>query len=484
VNPALAGDSSEAPRLPFAGRSPRSGDSGDRRPDVSPVAVALLAGLLIGLGFLEARLGGSLPVALGAAALIVYAALCVLHLTSAMLVLVAVTPFSLERAIPGTGSALQLPTEPMLFLALGAWLIRSLSRGRLNMAQGALTATLIAALGACLLSLLDSRFPATVLKATLNATWYALFGLYLANNLRSDRALGGAAIALLLPGTIVCLLSMFLVSIGYYDPSQGYWSVGPFFTEHGSYAAYMTFVFLVALALTVERDGFAKLLFGVPAILAGAQVLLSFTRGAWLGVAVAAPFLALVWRRRLTRGGNLALVGVGVVGLAVFVVSSGVLTRLEKHTGTITDPSYVSNLERVNRWFAGWRMFQSDPLTGVGFGTYVDHYRNSRRIELATDQSTTNMGVHSEYLRVLAETGIAGMAAALATGVVLLVVALRAIRRSRTPLRRALSVGLSGGLVAYLVHAAVNNFIQYDKVGIPVWLAIGVLAAIERLETE
>lgn len=485
MSPGASGDSPGTPGLfpPGAGTgigfSTASG-SGVPRPGIG----VLLIGLLVLLGVLEARLGGTLPVALGVAALIVYAALCFFHLTSAMLLLVAVAPFSLERAVPGTGSALQLPTEPMLFLALGAWLLRSLARGRLRMAQGPLTLALVLALGACLLSLLGSPFPLAVLKATLNATWYALFGLYLANNLRSDRDFGGAALALLLPGTIVCLLSMLLVSVGYFDPSQGYWSVGPFFTEHGSYAAYMTFVFLVALALTIEKDGAAKIGIGLVALLAGAQVLLSFTRGAWLGVAVTAPLLLLAWRSRLTRGGNIFLVGAGAAGLVAFVLFSGVLSRLERHTGTLTDPGYVSNLERVNRWYAGWRMFRSDPLTGVGYGTYVDHYLNNRRVVLATDQSTMYMGIHSEYLRVLAETGLVGMAAALVTGTILLLVGLRAIRRAGTPLRRALAVGMSGGLVAYLVHAFVNNFIQYDKVGIPVWLAIGVLAAIERLETE
>lgn len=442
-----------------------------------------LAALLLLLGVAEARSGGALPVAAGAAALIAYALLCAFHLTGAMLVLAIVTPFSLERQVPGTGSALQLPTEPMLLLAVAAWFLRSLARGRLRLAQGALVAALLLALGACLLSLLDSRFPLTVVKATLNATWYALFGLYLANNLASDRQLAAASGALLIPGTIVCLLSMFLVAAGQFDATQGFWSAGPFFTEHGSYAAWMTFVFLVALALTIESDGLAKLVFGVPALLAGAQVLLSFTRGAWLGVALAAPLLLVAWRGRLTRPGNLVLGGIGAAGLLVAVLASGVLSDLGERSESVTDPTNTSNLERLNRWYAGLRMFQSDPVTGVGFGTYVDHYLNSRRVTLATDQSTMTMGIHSEYLRVLAETGLVGAAAALVSGLVLLGIGIRAVRRASTPLRRALAIGMSGGLVAYLVHAIVNNFLQYDKVAVPVWMAIGVLAAIDRLES-
>jgi hypothetical protein len=45
-------------------------------------------------------------------------------------------------------------------------------------------------------------------------------------------------------------------------------------------------------------------------------------------------------------------------------------------------------------------------------------------------------------------------------------------------------VGLTGGLVTYGVHAMVNNFMSYDKLAVPVWLAVGVLGAIDTLERD
>jgi len=92
------------------------------------------------------------------------------------------------------------------------------------------------------------------------------------------------------------------------------------------------------------------------------------------------------------------------------------------------------------------------------------------------------MGVHSEYLRVLAETGLVGTATAALALFFVARIAWRAIRRARDPYLRGLAVGMTGGLVTYGVHALVNNYMTYDKGAVPVWTAIGVLGAIDTLQ--
>jgi putative inorganic carbon (hco3(-)) transporter len=163
------------------------------------------------------------------------------------------------------------------------------------------------------------------------------------------------------------------------------------------------------------------------------------------------------------------------------VVASGASRRLEHRASTISDPTFIANLERVNRWGAGLSMFRAAPLTGVGFGAYSDAYLAYRKVPLGTEQSRNRMGVHSEYLRILAETGLVG---AITTALALFVVARiawRAIRNAREPYLRGLSIGLAGGLVTYAIHGIVNNYMAYDKLAIPVWMAVGALAATDTL---
>lgn len=443
----------------------------------------LVAGLLAVLLLVDARGGGEAPAAFVISILLVYGLLCLVRLETAFAILLAVTPFSIEMAFRGSGSALQIPTEPMLFVALAAWGFRFLARRSTTFAHPVLTAAAALAILACLASLHDTTYRMTGLKATVNGLWYALYGMFVWNNFDRRDRLKGMIAAWLVPGLLVCLYSLVRVAAGDYVPQAGYWSADPFFNEHGTFAAYLSFVCMLSLALALELRGAAKLFFSIAALLTGGQIVLSLTRGAWIGMGVGLLFLLVVSGRRLRQAGNVGLGIFGVSTLVAVVLLSGALVGIEKQTRNITRSDYTSNLERLNRWYAGWNMFLSDPVTGVGFGTYTDNYLQHRRFPLGTDQSDMNMGVHSEYLKVLAETGLVGVAAAALALLAVGFVARRAIvSTAGDPLLRGLAVGLAGGLLTYLVHGTVNNYMVYDKAAIPVWTAVGLLGAIATLK--
>jgi putative inorganic carbon (HCO3(-)) transporter len=444
----------------------------------------LIFAFLAFLGRMEAGASTPYPLAAVTSCIVVFALLCVTQLEVAFLLVLAATPFSMERVIPGTGSALQVPTEPMLFVALAAWGVRSLARRPRTFAQPGLTAALLLALGAIVVTIAVSAYRLTSIKATLNAVWYGLFGIFMVNNLAGRGRLKMLAWAWLVPGVIISLYSMVSVLVGHYEPFIGYWWSQPFFTEHGTFSAYLSFICALALGLSIEMSGALKLVFALVALAAGSQVILSLTRGAWAGLVGLALFLLIVSGRRLVRFGNLALVAIGLLGLVGLFVASGATRRLEHNAQTITDPTNVSNLERLNRWAAGYGMFRSAPLTGVGFGAYPDAYLAFRRVPLETEQSTGRMGVHSEYLRVLAETGLIGAVTAALAFLFVARIAWRAIRNTRDPYLRGLAVGMAGGLVTYGIHGFVNNYMTYDKPAIPVWTAIGALGAIDTLTRE
>lgn len=444
------------------------------------VAAVLLAFIAL-LGRMEAGAMAPYPLAMVVSGILVFTLLCVTHLEVAFLLVLAVVPFSMELVVAGTGNALQMPTEPMLFVALAAWGARSLIRRSHTFAQPRLMAALLLVLLGMLVSMGTSEYRVTSLKATLNAAWYALFGLFLANNLADRGRLKLLAWAILASGVAIALYSLLNVLAGNFLAFRGYWSAGPFFTEHGTYSAYLSFACVLAVALAIEMKGPLKLLFALVSLLTVSQVVFSMARGAWVGLAGFALFLLVVSGRRLLRPGNLALIGVSVLVVVGLAVGSGASRRLEHRASTISDPTFIANMERANRWGAGWGMFRAAPLTGVGFGAYPDAYLTYRKVPLGTEQSRNRMGVHSEYLRVLAETGLVGAITTALALFVLARIARRAIRSARDPLLRGLSVGLAGGLVTYAIHGIVNNYMAYDKLAIPVWMAVGALAAMDNL---
>lgn len=452
------------------------------RPDNRPGLTFLATGLLMAALFLvEMRLSGTFPAAILVTGLAAYLMLCLVSLESAFLLLVLATPFSREMKIPGTASALQIPTEPMLFLAILVWAVRIMSRGSHRWVQPRLTRLLLLALGACLVSLAFADFRFKGIKSVANASWYALFGVFVMNNFRDRRRLIALTAVLITAGTALLLYSLIGVARGRFEPVMGVWYAWPFFTEHGSFAAFLSFPCAMAVALALESRGLPRVLLGGLALALGGQIVLSLTRAAWIGLLTLPPFLLVTLPRRLLRPATIVPGVLGVVILAWLFAQGGATHQLTKTTKTITDPTNVSNLERVNRWYAGYRMFREHPVTGIGFGTYPENYRHYRRVPLGTDQSGMRMGVHSEYLRVLAETGLVGaVVAALSLGV-LAGIATRAIRRSVDPLLRTMAIGLTGGLLTYLAHAFLNNFLEFDKLAVPIWLCIGGLGAIESL---
>lgn len=438
------------------------------------VGAALLIALLAWLQF---RGPANVPTAAIYAGILFVGGLCLISLEVAALVLIALTPFSIETLV-ASGTALQLPTEPILFLLLTVWILRSLARGTTVWRYSEIVAALLLALLSCLAGLPGSINAFHTLKATLNAAAYALFGLFVLNNFASRRQLTVLVVTWLTAGSLLTLYSLGCVAMGHYVKWMGYWWGLPFFVDHGTFSAYLSFTCAMALAITIESAGSLRIVAALVGFITGSQVVLSMTRGAWFGLAALALFLMVVSGRRLLRAGNVALISLALAGLVSIILFSGVLLDFEKHTSTLTDTNYVSNLERVNRWFAGVKMFRSSPLVGVGYGTYADNYRANRRISLSTDQSDQRMGVHSEYLRILAETGIAGLAMAGLTLFLLGRLFRRILRSNPDPFLRALAVGAAGGLVTYLVHGLVNNYVEYDKAAVPIWTAIGILGAI------
>ena len=79
-------------------------------------AILLVVALL---AWLQERVGLGVPLPLGSAFLTVYLAVAIVHLEAAFILLIVAACFSIEQAVPGTGGALQVPTEPMLLVTLG-----------------------------------------------------------------------------------------------------------------------------------------------------------------------------------------------------------------------------------------------------------------------------------------------------------------------------------------------------------------------------
>jgi len=152
-----------------------------------------------------------------------------------------------------------------------------------------------------------------------------------------------------------------------------------------------------------------------------------------------------------------ALVLAVVVGLSLIVARYGspeTLARKGWNQFATSSPSgsrtnlnarlfSASGSGRTILWGHAWRAVRAHPLLGTGAGTYETWYLRHRADALKVRDA------HNLYLETLAEVGPIGLAILLAALLTPLVAAVRARKRSLTPIA-------AGAYVAFLVHASVD----------------------------
>ena len=195
-----------------------------------------------------------------------------------------------------------------------------------------------------------------------------------------------------------------------------------------------------------------------------AALVASWSRGAWLGFAVALAVMLFAIPERLSRGLGYAiglallLGGLWITGL----VPQSIITRLTRTAGeffTIEDirgvdisPVNYAVMERVAHWQAALYMAEANPVFGVGLGNYEVVYDDFRLINWMEPLGHA----HNFYLNMLAETGILGLTAFLIFWVAIFVITWQA-RTHPDPFARSIVIGLLGCWTYLAIHSAFDN---------------------------
>ncbi len=119
---------------------------------------------------------------------------------------------------------------------------------------------------------------------------------------------------------------------------------------------------VLALFLKGKRE---RLLYALAAIPVAVCWLLTYSRAAWLGVAVALVFVGLFSGKR-TRLAVIALLVVGAIAIIPFLGTPRAQSLFEEGTGT--------GFFRVSVWQSGLAMIRDHPLFGVGLDNFLYEY--------------------------------------------------------------------------------------------------------------
>ena len=454
----------------------------------------LIASYYIG----EEKYLGLLIPALLMAGLIVFVRMDLALLASFFLVPVSVP---LREYFPQLNIDMYLPTEPLLvlltFLFITKFILEKKPDRRIF--SHPVSLTVFFSLFWILMTSVTSSIPAVSFKFLASRIWFVVPFYFMSiilfsrvKNIRSFIALYAAALIIVIVYTLAKHSAY-----GLNDQEASNWVCSPFYNDHTAYGA--------ALAIMVFALGGLILVKSTPLWLKNAglftlgivliALVFSYSRAAWVSVVGALGALVLVLLRirfRWVALSSLILIG----GFILFY--SNLMYRLEKnnqdssgnfsqHITSITNISTdASNVERLNRWNSAIRMFRERPVFGWGPGTYTFQYAPFQFDREKTIIST-NFGdggnAHSEYLGPLAESGLLGPIYFLLIGIFGLLTGFRVYHRSKEKDVRTLALFLTLGLITYLLHAFLNNFLDTDKLSALFWGTMAALVSLDLYHT-
>jgi O-antigen ligase len=259
---------------------------------------------------------------------------------------------------------------------------------------------------------------------------------------------------------------------------------------YGQFLSQNVFGFLVemsvALVMGLLLGGGVRRQYVLPYLAVGlliwASLVLSYSRGAFLGFLCQAVFLLFVgssWlfshrreRARDATPGRLGLilssifVRILVVLVIAVVLTAGVFwmggqqlaSRLEEKNDTNTS---IDGTTRKDIWQSSWQLVKHSPWTGVGFGAYylaIPQYQiGSGRIKVEQ--------AHNDYLDLAANGGIV---AVVIVGLFVAMVIWRArfALKSTNAYRRAAALGAVGGLLSVGVHSLADFGLQITGIAV------------------
>ncbi|NJN55662.1 MAG: O-antigen ligase family protein, partial [Anaerolineae bacterium] len=223
---------------------------------------------------------------------------------------------------------------------------------------------------------------------------------------------------------------------------------------------------------------------GVTAVLCTLAVIFSWSRGAWLSLAVGGAMIVLFWPKKLWQGVALLAVA-GLLlggGIQVGIVPTSVTERLTSFSEDlrfgdvrgvdINDANYAV-LERLAHWQAALDMARNNLWLGVGFGNYEPAYAQYDLINWPYPLGHA----HNYYLNTLAETGVLGLLAYLLLWTAVFFQTIRQLRHLDWPLR-GIALGLLGAWTAVTVHHLVDK-LYVNNIYIHLGVMFGLLQLLE-----
>jgi O-antigen ligase len=392
----------------------------------------------------------------------------------------------LNDPLPLTGGTKIYPSDLVVGLALGAWLLSRLKRAqdrrggelppaapRLWSPALGLPLALFAVAIASAAIRGHSRYGEPLLGAPVRMVLYAAIAaaIFRAPPHRLYRGL----VFVFYAGAVWQLLNA-----AYYAAVGGSQSIAEDLSTGGtrllsvSVSLYLAGTFFLALInLAQSSSARAKLLHGSMLLLSGAEIVLAYSRGTFLTVGVLA--LVLIFFLREVRFGAVSMLpfAAPVLVLAALVLARTHSTVIPTLVNRL-DPAIVADPSvqwRGQANHALWEQVREAPLFGVGFGRTLQFTVNNVPFETTQD-------AHNDFLYLLAASGIFGLGSFLLVIAVALRSAGRRYRGSTDRVERALILFAVVTALSFLLNGLVEPLVSLPTILLGIWTLLLLPASV------
>jgi putative inorganic carbon (HCO3(-)) transporter len=422
--------------------------------------------------------------------------LAVFSLDKLILLVVFLTPFAINLQDLEGGLGISLPTEPIMFGIMVIFLLKQLHQLSFDsdVIRHPVTIAVVMNLTWIFITSITSDLPVVSFKFLIARLWFVVVFYFLGTRLfRNYKNIKTFIWLYIIPFAVIIVYTLICHAQVNFDEKIANYIMSPFYNDHTVYGAMLAMFLPVLLFFTMNRKYSASIRFAAVLLLIIYifGLIFSYTRAAWVSLALA--LIAFIFLKLRVRFKVLLMAFCALAAIAL-IYQTDIVMKLErnrqdasqdfdKHIESISNISTdASNLERLNRWNAAFRMFHERPFFGWGPGTYSFEYAPFQHAKEKTIIST-NMGdkgnAHSEYIGPLCESGFLG----LLTFVTIIICVLSAGFRLYYTLKdyetRMLVLCILLGFITYITHGALNNFLDTDKASVPFWGFVAMIVAID-----
>ncbi len=405
------------------------------------------------------------------------------------------TPFAVDYALIGNMS-LSMPVEPMMIVFTVVFLFQELLMRSYDkrVLRHPVSILIMLSLVWMVFTSIVSLKPVESFKYTAVRLWFVIPFFYAtAQSFQKVRHIRLFYWAYALSLSVVVVITTVKTMQRFGELQMLHHVMQPFYNDHTAYGCIIALMLPLSAYFAFEpRTRLWKRIVAVSlTVLLLVGLGLSYCRAAWVSVVGAIAVYLLV--RLGVRMRWLVISAALLLGL-FFAFQDDIMYELGKNkqdsSFTLADQvksisnisTDASNLERLNRWNAAFRMWKDQPLTGIGPGAYQFIYGPYQRSDMMTIISTNDgdMGnAHSEYIGPLTEQGVPGALLMLAIFVATFVTGERVYRTAVDRRKGHLALVLAVSLFTYYVHGIMNNFLDTDKLSVPFWAFTAAIVAID-----